>query len=188
MMRDQRSSESGEQDIQGPADRRVAALKAAAEAKRLETIEATRKAVQRLKSAGVEITAKTLAEASGRSFRTILRNKDAYELYRQSASHFKKTPSPGKPRVPKPSPAQSTAASGESRYDPLMDYPKSKLVQRQRALEARIDELEHELAQVAIGQQQVEEHNLALQAALKDSNTRLVKAVSEQVRKLIALD
>ena len=54
--------------------------------------EATRKAIQGLKRNGVEITAKTLADASGRSFRAILRNKEAYELYRQSASHFKKAP------------------------------------------------------------------------------------------------
>lgn len=186
MTRDPRGSESREQEAQGPADRRVLALRAAAEAKRLETVEATRKAIQGLNKAGAEITARTLADASGRSFRTNLRNKEAHQLYRQSASHFKKPANPGKPHAPKSKPAQPSAESEERRYDPLMDYPEIKLVQRQRALETRIEELERELAQVAIRQQQLEERNLALDAALKDSNARLVKAVSEQLRGILA--
>lgn len=187
MTHDPRMPESASMEAQGPTDRRVLALRAAAEAKRQETVDATRKAIQGLQKAGVEVTARTLADASGRSLRTILRNKEAYELYRRSASHFKTPPTTGNRPGPKPTSKEPPTGLRERRYDPLMGYSKSRLVQRQRTLEARIEELERELAEVAIRQQQVEEHNLALQAALDDSNARLVRAVSEQVRMTLPL-
>jgi hypothetical protein len=146
---------------------RLAALHNAAQAKRRDTVARLLGGIATLRERQEAITAKAIERETGLAFRTIQRNREAYELFRQHAAFFQGKPA-GEPSVGAaraPDPPRTGRGLGPDE-DPLLGYAKRALVHRCRELERRLAELERDLARVAARQQDLLRQNLILQAEL----------------------
>ena len=148
------------------------ALRDAAEAKRRETVDRLRAGIERLtaRSPRPAITAKTIEAETGLAFKTILRNAEAYGLYRDNADAFKASRHPrrrSKNGARKTAAPTGVATAGIHRHDPLMAYKKTQLVDRLRAALREVDALRSALAsQTALCQSEHQRTILSLRANL----------------------
>ena len=116
------------------------------------------------------ITAKTIEVETGLAFKTILRNAEAYGLYRDNADAFKASRHPrrrSKTRARKTAAPTGVATAGINRHDPLMAYKKTQLVDRLHAALREVDALRSALAsQTALCQSEHQRTILSLRANL----------------------
>jgi hypothetical protein len=148
------------------------ALREAAEAKRRETVDRLRAGIERLtaRSPRPAITAKTIEMETGLAFKTILRNAEAYGLYRDNADAFKASRQArrrSKSSARKTAAPPAVATAGINRHDPLMAYKKIQLVDRLHAALREVDALRSALAsQTALCQGEHQRTILSLRADL----------------------
>jgi hypothetical protein len=147
-------------------------LREATEARRRETVDRLRAGIERLtaRSPRPAITAKTIEVETGLAFKTILRNAEAYGLYRDNADALKASRHPrprSKTSSRKTAAPIRVAAAGINRHDPLMAYKKTQLVDRLHAALREVDALRSALAsQTALCQSEHQRTILSLRANL----------------------
>jgi hypothetical protein len=123
-----------------PSEGQLKALRDSTAARRQATIERLQSAIDALTAKKQKITTQTIYEACGLRYAVIHRNREALALFRTHSTHLvaqKKQ----KRRKP-PNPDEETP----SPRDPLLNYKKPQLVQRCRAAQQRIQQLEQQLA------------------------------------------
>jgi hypothetical protein len=163
----------------GPVERRRATARRNAQAQAERTIERLAAGIAALTRIGVPIAAKAVERETRLSYRTITRNAGAYVLFCKHAAYFQpQTRSKVETkRAHKRALKRGTQAS--TRWDPLLGNTKRKLVERLRAAQERVRELELALGHAAAQQQELIGLNLALQTDLILTTKRFGQAVDE---------
>ena len=162
------------------ADRRRATARRNSQMQAERTIERLAEGIAALSRKGVPIGAKVIEREAGLSYRTIARNAGAYVLFCKHAAYFQpklqskiEAKQSHKATLKRRTPRQRTPAG--TPWDPLLGQTKRKLVERVRAAERQIAELQQALANLAAGRQEVLAHKLMLQAELVVAARKLAK-------------
>jgi hypothetical protein len=141
---------------------------------KVKTVDRLRAGIAVLTARGDPVAAKTIERETRLTFQTIRRNDEAYGLFCEYADSFRSNKPGGGRGMPA---RRSTARRGANRNtvkrvpsarprDPLLGYTKQKLVDRSRALEQRIAQLEGLLGRRGAREQQLEAENMQLRAEL----------------------
>ena len=123
-----------------PSEAQLSALRISTEARRQATIERLRTAIDALTAKKQKITTQTIYEECGLRYAAIHRNSEALALFRANSAHLvaqkkRKRRKPTNPDEETPAPR-----------DPLLNYKKPQLVDRYRAAQQRVQELQQQLA------------------------------------------
>jgi hypothetical protein len=123
-----------------PSEAQLKALRDSTAARRQTTIERLRTAIDVLTAKKQKITAQTIYEECGLRYAAIHRNQEALALFRANSTHLvaqkkRKRRKPTNPDEETPVPR-----------DPLLNYKKPQLVERYRAAQQRVQELQQQLA------------------------------------------
>lgn len=140
---------------------RLVGLHASTEARKHQTVERLRQAIESLKAQHKAITVQTIYEESGLYYASIARNPEALALFRASSTHL------NQPRKRKQRKRQNTDTPTFV-HDPLMSYKKPQLVTRLRAAMQHIQHLEQQQATLLETYLQKESHLQELEAQLAE--------------------
>jgi hypothetical protein len=125
-----------------PSEAQLRALRDSTAARRQATIERLRSAIDTLTAKKKEITVQTIYEESGLRYAAIHRNQEALALFRAHSTHL--VAQKKRKRRKRPSTGEETPAP----RDPLLNYKKPQLVERFRAAQQLVQELQQQLAMV----------------------------------------
>jgi hypothetical protein len=123
-----------------PSEAQLRALRDSTAARRQATIERLRSAIDALTAKKKEITVQTIYEESGLRYAAIHRNQEALALFRAHSTHL--VAQKKRKRRKRISTGEETPAP----RDPLLNYKKPQLVERLRAAQQHVQELQHQLA------------------------------------------
>ena len=123
-----------------PTEAQLKALRDSTAARRQATIERLRSAIDALTAKKKEITVQTIYEESGLRYAAIHRNQEALALFRAHSTHLvAKKKRKRRERI-------GTGEETPAPRDPLLNYKKPQLVERLRAAQQHVQELQHQLA------------------------------------------
>jgi hypothetical protein len=123
-----------------PSEAQLKALRVSTAARRQTTIERLRSAIDALTAKKAKITVQTIYEECGLRYAAIHRNQEALALFRTHSTHLVAQ----KKRM-----RRKRIDTGEETpvpRDPLLNYKKPQLVERLRAAQQHLQELQHQLA------------------------------------------
>jgi hypothetical protein len=123
-----------------PSEAQLKALRTSTAARRQTTIERLRSAIDALTAKKAKITAQTIYEECGLRYAAIHRNQEALALFRAHSTHLVAQ------RKQKRHKRISTGEETPAPRDPLLNYKKPQLVERLRAAQQHVQELQHQLA------------------------------------------
>ncbi len=123
-----------------PSEAQLKALRDSTESRRQATIERLRSAIDALTAKKQKITTQTIYEECGLRYAAIHRNQEALALFHDNSTHLvsqkkRRRRKPTNPDEERPVPR-----------DPLLNYKKPQLVERYRAAQQRVKELQQQLA------------------------------------------
>ncbi len=121
-------------------EEQLAGLRVSTSARRQETVERLRTAIDDLKNKKQAITAQSIYAESGLHYASYVRNEEAIALFRANSTHLQKQRTKRKRR---------TGEAAASLRNPLMNYKKPQLVTRLHAAQQQIQHLEQQLATLA---------------------------------------
>jgi hypothetical protein len=127
-----------------PSEAQLKALRDSTEARRQATIERLRSAIDALTAKKQKITTQTIYEECGLRYAAIHRNKEALALFHTHSTYLvsqKKRKRRNRNNLDDERPAP---------LDPLLNYKKPQLVERHRAAQQRVQELQQQLV-VSVG-------------------------------------
>lgn len=123
-----------------PSEAQLSALRTSTAARRHATIERLRAAIDALTAKKVKITVQTIYEECGLRYAAIHRNQEALALFRAHSTHL---------LAQKKQKRRKRTTAGEETpapRDPLLNYKKPQLVERLRAAQQHVQELQQQLA------------------------------------------
>lgn len=123
-----------------PSEAQLRALRDSTAARRQTTIERLGSAIDALTAKKAKITVQTIYEVCGLRYAAIHRNQEALALFRAHSTHL---------LVEKKRKRHKRTSTGEETpapRDPLLNYKKPQLVERYRAAQQQVQELQHQLA------------------------------------------
>jgi hypothetical protein len=123
-----------------PSEAQLKALRDSTAARRQATIERLRSAIDALTAKKKEITVQTIYEECGLRYAAIHRNQEALALFRAHSTHLVAQ------KKRKRRERMSTGEEAPVPRDPLLNYKKPQLVERLRAAQQQVQELQHQLA------------------------------------------
>jgi hypothetical protein len=116
------------------------------------TLERLIQGIAGLAKANTPITAKTVEDQTGLSYRTITRNPAAYALFCKHAAYFQPKQPAGSKQATRTTGARKRPQPKAAAWDPLLGRPKRQLAHRLRAAEQRLSELEQAFVANAVQQ------------------------------------
>jgi hypothetical protein len=123
-----------------PSEAQLKALRTSTAARRQATVERLRAAIDALTARKKEITVQTIYEECGLRYAAIHRNQEALALFRAHSTHL--VAQKKRKRRERTSTGEETPAV----RDPLLNYKKPQLVERLRAAQQHVQELQQQLA------------------------------------------
>jgi hypothetical protein len=123
-----------------PSEAQLRALRNSTTARRQATVGRLRSAIDALTARKKEITVQTIYEECGLRYAAIHRNAEALALFRAHSTHLvAQKRQKGRKRL-------SIGEKTPAPRDPLLTYKKPQLVERYRAAQQQVQELQHQLA------------------------------------------
>ena len=123
-----------------PSEAQLKALRDSTAARRQATVKRLRSAIDALTARKKEITVQTIYEECGLRYAAIHRNAEALALFRAHSTYL------GAQKRRKGRKRMSTGEEIPAPRDPLLNYKKPQLVERLRAAQQHVQELQHQLA------------------------------------------
>ena len=123
-----------------PSEAQLRALRDSTAARRQATVERLRSAIDALTAKKAKITVQTIYDESGLRYAAIHRNQEALTLFRAHSTHLVAQ------KKQKRRKRMSTGEETPAPRDPLLNYKKPQLVERNRALQQLVGELQQQLA------------------------------------------
>ncbi len=127
------------------SEQQLTGLRASTSARKQETVERLRTAIESLKSKKQAITAQNIYAESGLHYSSYIRNVEAITLFRANSTHL----SEQKKRTRRKRNTGEVATLLPPSRDSLLNYKKPQLVTRLREAELQIQDLERQLATLA---------------------------------------
>jgi hypothetical protein len=158
-------------------ERRLKGLQASASARKQETVERLRKAIESLKNKKQSISAQHIYVESGLHYASYARNPEALALFRANSTHLAQSQKKTRGKHKKQSKAVPTS------HDPLMNYKKPQLVTRLRTATLRIQELERQ--QASLQALALEREARLVELEVKLAELEPYRGFVEQVRKRV---
>jgi len=124
-------------------EEQLAGLRASTSARKQETVDRLRTAIEALKNKKQAITAQSIYAESGLHYSSYVRNEEAIALFRANSTHLNQQ----KKRTKQKRGIQGAAAP--SSRDPLLNYKKPQWVMRLREAQQQIQELQQQLETLA---------------------------------------
>ena len=128
-----------------PSEAQLRALRDSTAARRQATVERLRSAIDALTAKKAKITVQTIYDESGLRYAAIHRNQEALTLFRAHSTHLVAQ------KKQKRRKRMSTGEETPAPRDPLLNYKKPQLVERNRALQQLVGELQQQLATIDAG-------------------------------------
>ncbi len=156
-------------------EEQLAGLRASTSARKQETVERLRTAIDALKNKKQAITAQSIYAESGLHYASYVRNEEAIALFRANSTHLQKQRTQRKRKTGEEAPAAPR--------NPLMNYKKPQLVARLHAAQQQIKNLEQQLATLADAYLQQDTRVAQLEA--KVAELEPYRTFVEQVRQRV---
>jgi isocitrate lyase len=159
-------------------EQQLAGLRVSTTAKKQETVDRLRLAIQVLTAKKQPISGRTIYAESGLLYASIVRNPEALALFRANSTHLSEKRKQHKRK-------QVVEDTSVSRRDTLLNYKKPQLVTRLRTAIQRIQELEQQQAILLAAALEHEAHVAALEAKIAELEPyrQFIEQVRTRVRK-----
>jgi hypothetical protein len=162
------------------SEQQLSGLHSSTAARKQETVERLRMAIEVLQAKKQAISAQTIYAECGLHYASLLRNPEAIALFRANSTHLKQK----KKRTRRQRKTSDDTLSQPSPRDPLFNYKKPQLVMRLREAQQHILDLERQLATLADACLQRDARVVELEAKLTELEPyrNFVEQVRQRVR------